>query len=97
MSQSSYAIANCLLTAVLLTCSVKAIQFNCIFEMRISWAIATRYTCDASVINSGSSALESVTGVHLPERSNEDVGFIVISLQNLPHIPDGITDVTDHL
>lgn len=88
---SSFSIVIYLLAATLLAFPVKAIQFDCNFGFFSPW-IGPRYTCHATVINSSSSALESVTGVHETGRSDDDVEYLYIRNQNLPFIPEGIAN-----
>lgn len=98
MFKSSSPLANWLLNTVLLACSVKAIQFECTFEMRSPWTpMGNRYTCYATVINSGPASLESVTGVHQEGKSDEDVEYLLIFRQELPFVPEGIADIFKNL
>lgn len=91
MSKSSFVIVKFLLSAVVLACSVEAIQLDCNFE------IGGRYSCNATVINSGSSSLESIKGDHEPEKSSGDVRQLYINHQHLPFFPQGIADFFQNL
>lgn len=97
MSKSSVIIARCLLAAVLLKCSGKAIQFDCNFEMSSPSSLGDRYACIANVINSGSPTLESVIGVHQAGKSNDDVEWLRIAHQNLTSVPGGIVEFFKNL
>lgn len=90
MFKFTFRIAKCLLAAVLLTRSVTAIQFECRFAMFYPTVIGDRYTCDATVINTDSSSLESVTGDHESGKSNDDAEYLYINQQNLASVPEGI-------
>lgn len=59
--------------------------------------VGNRYTCDATVINSGSGILESITGVHETEKNNDDVGQLYINQQYLTSIPEGIAEFFKYL
>lgn len=85
------------LYAVLLGCSVEAIEFNCIFHTANFSEIGLRYECEAMVIHSGSTSLERVTGVHRPEMTNDDVESLYIRNQNLPFVPEKIDDFFGNL
>lgn len=80
----------CLLLVVLLACSVEAVQFNCKFGRFTPIVVGSRYACDATVIHSGSPALESVSGRHLTGRSNDDVKLLIIREQYLTSVPERI-------
>lgn len=94
MSKLSFTIVLCLFTEVLFSCSVEAVQFECSFQILKPWITpGDRYTCNATVINSGSSSfLESVTGNHQTEKSNDDVQFLRIYNQVMKFVPEGIAD-----
>lgn len=96
MLKSSFSVANGLLTAALLACSVQAIHFDCTF-LTLTPIVGTRYSCLAEVINSGSSSLDNVTGIHDTGRSNDDVGFLLILDQNVPFVPEGIAEFFKNL
>lgn len=91
MLESNFFIAKCLFTATLLAYSVEAIQFDCNFKM-MNPLPGYRYSCEAVVIDSGSASLENVTGVHLADKSNEDVVYLRIVNQYLEFVPEGIAD-----
>lgn len=95
----SFLKTKCVLTAVLLTCSVKAIEFRCVFTINVpATGYEERYSCIPTVINrTESSSLENVTGNHLPEKSNDDVQGLWISTQKLPFLPGGIADFFKNL
>lgn len=100
MSKIVSPIAKCLLAAVLLACSVQTIKFDCNFERNYMstydlWAL--RYSCNASVIASGSTSLDSVTGIHEIGQSNDDVTFLNILQQKLTSVPEGIGNVFKNL
>lgn len=97
MFKISFLIAKFLLTAVILAFSVTALQFECRFTMFYPTVIGDRYTCDATVVNSGSASLESVTGDHESGKSNEDVEYLYINQQNLASVPGGISDFFKNL
>lgn len=86
-----------LLTAVFSACSVTAIQFDCKFEVSFAMGPGNRYTCRATINNSGSSFLESVTGVHLSIANNDDVEYLWIVQQNLTFVPKGIDNLFKNL
>lgn len=91
ISKSSFSTGKLLLTAVLLAKSLEAVQFHCNFELRTTSTVnGTRYACIARVIETGSASLESVTGAHLAERSNDDVEWLLIDQQYLTSFPEGI-------
>lgn len=78
--------------------SVEAIEFRCDFATFSLFPLpGTRYTCVATVINSGSSSLENVTRVHREGLSNDDVGWLLIYNQLLPVVPEKIADFFGNL
>lgn len=80
--------------AVFLECSVQAIQFNCNFvELFDHSFLGNRYACEAEVTNSGSTTLESVTGDHEIGKTIDDVKYLHIASQDMPFVPEGITEV----
>lgn len=81
-----------LLVVILITSLVEGIRFSCKFQMLSSFYhnLGGRYTCIATIVNSGSTSLENVTEVHLTEKSNDDVEVLEISSQNLPFFPEEI-------
>lgn len=89
----------CLLTASFLACSVEAIQFDCFFSIHnLSPLPGSRYTCLATVINTGSPFLENVTSDHWPsDKSNDDVENLHIVGQNLTFIPGGVSNFFKNL
>lgn len=99
MLKSNFLIARCLLTAVLLSCSVKAIQFDCTFAIYLSYPLGYRYCCDAVVFNGGSASLERVTGNHHPGKTNDDVVCLGLRIrdQHVKFVPQGIADFFKNL
>lgn len=100
MNKLSFLIAQSLLTAVLLVCSVYGIKFDCNFGWHTPWSwvpIGTRYTCVATLTNVDSTTLESVTGVHESGRYNDDVEYLIIENQQLTSVPEGIADFFKNL
>lgn len=71
MSKISFLLAMCLLAAASSACSVEAIYFDCRFTTYSLGVIGSRYACNATVINSSSAYLESVTGGHQTGKNNE--------------------------
>lgn len=86
-----------LLIAILLTCSVETVEFDCIFQTYYPAIVGDRYTCNAIVTDSGSTSLESVRGVHQTGKTNDDVGYLYINQQSLPFVPGGIADFFKNL
>lgn len=81
-----------------MACSVKTIQFDCIFGMRApSEEPVSRYACNAKVVTSGSASLKNVTGVHEAGKSNNDVKFLYIVKQDITFFPEGISDFFNNL
>lgn len=97
MLKSNFIIAKCLLTVLLLTCSVEAVHFDCNFGMHAARPTGTRYTCEATVINSGSASLDRVTGIHQTWKSNNDVRQLRIHNQYLTFVPKGIAEFFKNL
>lgn len=98
MLKSSFLIAKYLLLVVVLAYSVEAIQFECNYPtFRIHALNKYLYVCNATVINSSSSSLESVTGIHEPGKSNDDVEFLWIWKQNLTFVAEGIDNFFKNL
>lgn len=69
-----------------------AVQFNCRFSFISIDFVGIVYTCDATVILSGSTTLGNVTGAHQKGYTNDDVEFIQIGNQNLSFFPRGIVN-----
>lgn len=90
-------VANCLLASIFFAVSVKAVDFNCKFEINTPWNLELRYSCIATVIDSGSRFLENVEGIHFTGKTNADVEYLFINNQNLPFIPEGIDNFFNKL
>lgn len=87
------------MVASFLAASVETIEFRCNYRnYNLSPLSGFRYSCDATVINSGSaSSLEKLTGSHVIGKSNKDVGWLVVIRQNLTFVPEGIAEFFSNL
>lgn len=77
---------------LIVTIAIKgnAVHFNCFFGFDELTAVGKVYTCRPIVTLTKSSTLETVTGVHEPGYSNENVEFLGVSNQNMTFLPKGI-------
>lgn len=99
MLKLNFFFAKYVLAAVLFTFSVKAVQFDCHFQtVNNKWSgLGTCYACSATVNNSSSTSVESVTGVHEARKSNNDINYLRIVNQHLPLFPEGIANFFKNL
>lgn len=79
-----------LLAAVIASCTVNAVQFNCNFGSSDFEDLRSYYTCKPTVTLTASTTLEKQTGGHDWFHSNDNVDGLVIIKQNLPFFPQGI-------
>lgn len=90
MFQLRFLIAKCLLIALILPCSVTAIQLDWNFHVLTPFLIGSRYACNANVINTGSSSVENIK-VRQSGKSNDDVRMLDISYHHyLTSVPKRI-------
>lgn len=86
-----------LLVAVIAVFAADAVQFDCNFQFFPMAVVGRVYSCQASVVLSGSSNLENVTGVHQSEYTNDDVEFLFPFQQNMTFIPQRIVNFFKNL
>lgn len=79
-----------LLAAVIASCTVNAVHFNCNFAACDFEGLRSYYTCQPTVTLTASTTLEKQTGGHDWFHSNDNVDGLVIIKQNLPFFPQGI-------
>lgn len=72
--------------------SIETIRFNCNFaSFGVEFIGGNHYGCFAKDVDLGESTIvESVTGEHEEENSNDDVTYFRLTNQNVPHFPTGI-------
>lgn len=75
------------LLALFLAYQTNAVHFDCAFDFYTPAPIGIVYTCRPTVILSGSSTLKSVTGIHRPGYTNDNVEFLFVGSENLPFVP----------
>lgn len=86
-----------ILVAVIASFTVDAVQFNCEFRFLSISKFGGAYSCIPTVTLTGSTSLESVSGVHQTGSTNDKVGCIWIERQNLPFFPQGIVNFFKNL
>lgn len=82
---------NLLCLAVTTTFPVDAVHFHCSFYFSSYSFLGQVYVCKPNVTLTESTMLEKVTGDHLSQYTNEDVRSLLITDQDLPFFPEGIT------
>lgn len=85
------------LLTVMAAVTIDAVHFDCTFSARGLALLGSAYQCQAKVVLSGSTVLESVTGVHLPENTNDDVEYLFLHTQSLTVFPQGIVNFFKNL
>lgn len=77
--------------------SADAVEFNCNFHDHSHSVVEEIYTCRPTVTSCASTTLDDVTGFHLAGRTNTDVKALWIEGENVPFIPQGISNYFENL
>lgn len=86
-----------MLLAVTTILTADAVLFDCHFGSSDFIDYGIIYECSATVTLTGSTTLESVTGLHQNGYTNDNVTALFINQQNLPFIPQRISNIFKNL
>lgn len=81
-----------LLVSAIAAFTADAVIISCSFDYNGLPSLFPLYSCVGNVTVAESTTLQTVTGDHLPDHTNDNVGFLWISNQNMPFFPAGIVE-----
>lgn len=81
-----------LLVAVILVSTTESVHFNCFYKYDVPNTMWDSYQCDATITLTGSNALESVTGNHDVNKTNDNIEYLSIKDQPMPFFPERLLD-----